>query len=554
MIHSARATNATPNESECNQIDPSKRSWLSIATRPRNCFTFALLVLLTWHVSWIVIDPHFPGLPKPVGDGPDYENIGFHLANSGEYRFDNSAPDWRQLYKDANRFGLPSISERSAAEDSSIVSDAYQAQLTAPRRNFLSTGRPPLLPMLIATTYQIVGRNAIGFGTLRLLLASSLAIAGALSTWLVVVILPHILGDQDAGLSQRTTERNTSRPAHNSALWSVLVAALVTIALNLANTTLRGYATDFLTEPLALLLLQLFVATLVTAWLARSVTARIRLEIIAGATLGLMILSRSIFVAWLPFLLALVFLTAPPSRHNAETGSIEDPRRRWQPKVWTCLLVFGTAILVCSPWWIRNCVVLDRIAPLGTQGAITLVGGYSDAALNANGEWQPGPEIRLRAELLDRHEFIALQDDTARESMVSKEANQRVRLWIREHWKDLPRLALVRATTHWNPYSGKSLVWKALIILGTIAIFLPSRAISRIDTKGDESRRQSFAWLLVGLPLISTLSTALLYAAGGRFLVPCYGVLFSLSGIGIGWLMYQSLQGIWSSASDENLQ
>jgi hypothetical protein len=47
------------------------------------------------------------------------------------------------------------------------------------------------------------------------------------------------------------------------------------------------------------------------------------------------------------------------------------------------------------------------------------------------------------------------------------------------------------------------------------------------------------AWWFLGLPVLSSLCVMLLYETGGRFLVPLYGLMYSLAGIGIAaWLAW----------------
>ena len=87
-----------------------------------------------------------------------------------------------------------------------------------------------------------------------------------------------------------------------------------------------------------------------------------------------------------------------------------------------------------------------------------------------------------------------------------------------ENLSRLPSLMVNRVATHWNPSFGRSLVWKILILAGIC------RAAVRLP-------RPVQIWL-IGLPLISTLAAALLYTVGGRFLVPLYGLLFTLAGYG----------------------
>ncbi|GIW96851.1 MAG: hypothetical protein KatS3mg111_0184 [Pirellulaceae bacterium] len=74
-----------------------------------------------------------------------------------------------------------------------------------------------------------------------------------------------------------------------------------------------------------------------------------------------------------------------------------------------------------------------------------------------------------------------------------------------------------RLVTHWNPYDGRHLVWKLLVLVGAGYVLRHERAAR---------------WWLVGMPTLSTLVAMALYTVGGRFLVPCYGALYTLGGLG----------------------
>ncbi len=118
--------------------------------------------------------------------------------------------------------------------------------------------------------------------------------------------------------------------------------------------------------------------------------------------------------------------------------------------------------------------------------------------------------------------FNSLPTDVARELMIVDESKRLVRTWIAEHLTELPKLFVARVITHWNPYFGKSLVWRLLILAGAISLVV---------------KRRPEAWVLVGLPVMNTILVASLYTTGGRFLVPLYGILFTLSAIGVASLV-----------------
>ena len=155
--------------------------------------------------------------------------------------------------------------------------------------------------------------------------------------------------------------------------------------------------------------------------------------------------------------------------------------------------------------------------PLGTQGPITLVGGYSDESLTQKGQWQLEPELRLRARVASELATDEAGSLVRREVRVARAAREEVHTWTLGHLHELPKLVWYRLASEWAPYSGRALAWKlaALLGLGFLALRLPAAAT-----------------LIGGVILINTLMVMALYSVGGRFLVPTYGMLYTLAGVG----------------------
>ena len=105
--------------------------WLS----PAVWFGLALAVLIPYHVLAVSGSPWFFAPPKPVGDGPDYENIAFHLWQGEGFVFDNTDPAWRAVY--------------------AARGNDYAAQLEGEPRDLIMTGRPPALPLLLSAYYAL---------------------------------------------------------------------------------------------------------------------------------------------------------------------------------------------------------------------------------------------------------------------------------------------------------------------------------------------------------------------------------------------------------------
>ncbi|MFO1064496.1 MAG: hypothetical protein U0892_11590 [Pirellulales bacterium] len=465
-------------------------------SQPATWFWIAAIILLPWHIGIIASDPWLKLPPKPTGDGPDYENIAFHLWHGKGFSTDWLNDEWREPYAVVERDVSELIDPASRPSESQR--HAYYVQFSRTDGLAPTTARPPLYPLVIASIYTIVGRSPNGFAAVRIFSAICLALAGAIAAW--------------------TTVR-TIRSLTSSNL-AIVISGSTAIGLSLLDRTARSYCTDFLTEPLAMLLTQL----LIYLWLSgfrsenessatfdKNGSAQRRRTIGIGLIAGALVLTRSITLFWLPGLSLLMWISgdgAVPRRSENDQPNLRTQRfMQLGMMLVSCMLVLG-------PWWARNCAVLDRLMPLGTQGPITLLGGYCDEATTAGGEWQGEPELRLRAEC--RHSFWHRARLERTRSLRKHRRDEFIATSVNT-W-NFP-LFLMRVVTEWNPYTGKSLIWKILMVIGAVVIITSS-----LERRAGR--------LLVGLLLINTLTVMVLYSVGGRFLVPTYGIMYSLAAIG----------------------
>ncbi|MDZ4848034.1 MAG: hypothetical protein SGI77_01965 [Pirellulaceae bacterium] len=343
--------------------------------------------------------------------------------------------------------------------------------------NGTTTLRPPFFPIVISTVYRFVGRGEIAFAFIRSLSALSIAIAGSLAVLIAFEIV------------SRT-------PA---SYWVRHVAAGGTLLLALLDSNTRRYAADFLTEPFALL------------WTTIFVTVAIKLDdehpktksIVLGIVMAAMIATRTIAIGWVPGVMLLLYWTTPKLKSRAS------------------LYFLLTLSLLLSPWWIRNCYHLGSFMPMGAQGPTSILGGYSTEALNDDGNWHPDAEQRLRESVKDKH-WTSLESERQLAILAAKET----RTWIAQNFAHLPTLMTLRIKSHWGPYFGQSLIWRFGMLLGVIALII--------------YRRREAYWML-GLPFIGTITVMLLYETGGRFLVPLYGLLYALAGIGVAMAISKSV-------------
>lgn len=453
-----------------------KQPWTKESLSPSLWFTIAILLFLPLHVSAVVLDAWFVLPPKPIGDGPDYEAIGYGLSQGHGWSTSFSDPQWRRVYVELQVDNAPD----------------YFVQLARRGPVVADTNRPPLLPLCIATIYQFVPRGPVAFGTIRIGLACCLSLGCAITVvW---------------GVSLATKAAN-----NHPAFFPIAVGASL-IAIVYSERNLRNYATDFLTEPLALLLTQFF---LLVAWSGAQKGGASR-AVLAGVLFAGMVFCRSFFLLWTPLVFAWLWLV------YRYTNTIDAVAKMTPARcVTVCMMTF---VLIASIWWIRNCIVLGSFHPLGTKGSTTLLGGYCDEAFQAGGEWQFAPERTMRLELESRLDLKTASASDLRnmELEMGALANAKVQDWLSNNVRLLPLLMLKRVVTEWNPYVGKALVLKLLAVLGAIWFL-------RYD-------RVALIWLL-GPLVINTLVVALTYSVGGRFLVPTYGSLYILAAVGFSSLL-----------------
>ncbi len=424
--------------------------------------------------------------PKPTGDGPDYEAIGYCISRGEGWSTHFSDAQWRSVYASS-----PAID--------------YSSQLSRVGPLTPETSRPPLLPLVIGMIYRIVPRGPVAFAMIRLGLGLALSFSAMLAVLWGIAIAERL-------------NRRSNLPQGYALRVAPLGVAVATLGIVVTERNVCNYATDFLTEPMALFVTTLF---LVVAWYGTrsDIVSRptwYRWPIVCGLLFSGMYFCRSLFVLWIPMVVVWLWF-------SFEQKDAPERRRRW------LALFLVTMVVAIGPWWVRNCWVLESFSPLGTKGATTLVGGYSDVAVENWGEWSYETERTLRNEIERREGYDPATASAAQalgiEKELAREAAQRVRRWALEHIDSLPKLVGMRLLTEWNPYTGKALVLKIAAVVGIVGLW-------RRD-------RNTLAWLL-GPLVINSIVVAATYSVGGRFLVPTYVPFYLLSALGIvfawGWL------------------
>jgi hypothetical protein len=330
----------------------------------------------------------------------------------------------------------------------------YRLVLTRQSEYYPTTYRPPAMPYLLSAVYAVTGRSFTAWRVVNCGIT-----AGAVTT-------AGIISAQFAGIP----------------------AAVITAAILLQSRELTRYSGMFMTEPLATLMVALLAWTWVLYASAGWTTRR---AIAAGIAMGGLLAARTIFILTMPVLLIL------PGR-DLSFGS----KLAWKTKA-ICL---ATAIIVISPWWIRNIVVLDAFMPLGTQGGINLPMGFGPRALQSQGVWAQNrgdgwPEIAAMK-----------LDVVTSEVMLAKHRQTLTLNWMMDNPGLVLHLMRLHVSQELKP--GRDVYSRWL---------LPAAAVSALILW-----KLPGVWVLVLIVCGNIFSVAMTYSSGGRFMVPVQPLLAAL--------------------------
>ena len=385
------------------------------------------------------------GPPPLVGDAPAYDSLAWELSQGHGFEIDWSDEEFRRPY----------LSGASPPPE-------WFARAT---RHGPTATRPPLVPYLMAGLNRCFGRQ---FWSFRLLNITATAIAAGYVVWTVC---------------------DLAGPA------PALLAAFNFIIVDWRT---RAFAREILTESLSLLL----VAMLTAAILAIVRRPRTALAGLCGLLTGLAILSRTMFVLWVPGLVIVVLCAGGAARGGWRSAAV-------LRRAAVFLLV---TLIVLAPWSLRNDRLLGRFLPLGTQGHIELAAGYSDEAFRRGGMWfnleAAGffpPEVQQRSGL-------------DRELAAADYSRAFARDWSMRHPHLLPLLALMKIVQEFRPHGPGDLYVLAFAVLGLLLL-----------------RGRSDGNVLTAIVVLNALAIAVTWSTSGRFVVPILPVLHIAAAIGL-WM------------------
>ena len=278
-----------------------------------------------------------------------------------------------------------------------------------------ATDRPPLYPMLLATTFR-AGRQ---FQVIR-------------------IVQAVLMGMVIAAISKRVFD-----------LAGLIPALLCPGFMLVVDPRPRIMVREILTEDVSCyLVVVLFFALLLwknrhTYWSAA----------IVGGVLGGLILCRTMMVFWVPVLAVGMWVLG--SREN---------RVRQAGQIVLCGLV---AVTLCLPWWKRNVDVLGEFRPLGTQGAEQMSAAYSDQAFARKGMWGNLDEAGF-------FESIDEADPIKRSLVRAKLSEQTAIDWIKQHPFKSAILPVLRVIQEFRPHGPADLFVLAFSCLGLVIVWRTS--------------------------------------------------------------------------------
>ncbi len=432
---------------------------------------FERLLHSTWHrqslfffLLWLVFGlasygwcvqkgTRFHATPGETHDDVYYDNIAFSLANGKGFRLDFADAEFKRPYQATNR--------------NHVNKWLIMSNVEGP-----TTSRAVAYPFLLSKSYQIFGR-----------------------TWLVPRIANILM--ISFGLAVLVTTVGT---CFKSPLFCLI--ATTTLCLDLE---VLAAARHIGTEPLAVLAIALTYASIILAWRKQ----RTLLWFSSGILFGIAILVRPQLNAWL------LLIGAATITGSAIALAINARSSMWKTQssylfAQRFFLFALGAVVVASPWWIRNCYVSNGFEPFGSAGKLGWVGGYSDAAIELKGNWSLTESVQQQADIFDN---LSVEEQALsvaeQEHLIGKASFQSGMNWLKNNLTQLPALMFMKGASHLG-FNNDLPPWVeltnfALILSGLIGFGL--------------SWRRFGVWATIVMAL-SLATTMLTWAHYGRYSIP----------------------------------
>lgn len=395
--------------------------------------------------------------PATSGDETEYDSLGWEIAKGKGFQINFNDPAFRRPYDEAavvdERFALPTDRVGEIAS------------------------RPPLFPYVLSGFDSILGRQ---FWAARVFNSGCLAISCALIAGVLIT-------------------RIGACPA------------ILCFLICLLDVRTRLYGRAILTEAFSVLCVTLLALLLVR----QAQRSQVRNVVAIGGLFAIAVLARSLFILWLPGILALLILfswkAGPGNRIKAAVMQIS-----------VFLAVFGGIML---PWIVRNCIVLQDFVPLGTQGASQIAAGFGDLAWEHAGHWINLEKtgfydgvIDRNLSLLEQEKAMADYSQTSAKRWIAANPIKAILLVPMKIWLEV----IPRTPTDW-----------AILLLALPGVWL--------------TRRDCLTKVLLVLFAVNCVAIGMTWSVEGRFMVPMLAAFHYWAAIGV----WGFITWIWSSPAKE---
>lgn len=427
------------------------------------------------------------GAPPHWTDGHDYDNLAVSIMQGEGMQFDFTDPEWRRQY-----LADPDESKHEILSRNDKGPTAFRA-----------AG----FPTILASLYLVFGHD---FAVVRIFNMFCLALAAALAV----------------GIAER--EKG----------WAA--ALLLSILFLCFEHGYNWHAFRIMSEAAACLLM--------TTWLFACSFVIRKPTLLNGAIAGLVFGAachvRSSFVLMLPFLLVTVavwcwfeFRKKRSEATDADSGA-DAKRPAWfrSPRVQAATIGFLVVFAFMAPWWVRNCMVIGKLAPLGSLGKISLSGAYSDEAYEHGGNWDFSSQERTWIEASQTEEYRQSAKPT-QEYLVGQLATEKAWAWVTSNPEKLPRMAAMRI------YS-----------LFSLDNFFDLLRFCALPVAIIFAWRITYVRFLTLILLFQTLIVVMTWSHYGRFLFPFRPMLHVL--LAIGWVTAAETcyAWFWPKPSEDSIQ
>lgn len=414
------------------------------------CVGILFSATLGW--TYVECEQSFSAAPGRFQDDVFYDNLACNILSGDGFSYEFENQLWRRAYES----GESTVDKR---------------WLDSVRASGPTMTRAPGYPLFLASCYGVFGRRFEAVRIIQWLI---------LSTSLVVLLIW------------------ASRRLENC--WIAIISSL-TLAFDFGVLCTPG---QIMSESLTISLMIAVVICCDLAWRARSVGYGVATGILFGATM----LVRSNLIVWLGFTMLVIvpwigLRELNRTKHSAQSDELNQYR---QLKTW---LWFGlTAAIVCSPWWIRNCLVSESLSPFGSGGAIGVVGGFSDGCLANNGNWSLPDVLETQQVTLNAISKEPLSS-IDRELAIGRASTNRAGFWIRNNLREMPELSIRKTMSHLGlmgqPHWGIHLANAALLLSAFVMVY---------------SSKHELGKLFAILTMLSILTAVVTWSHHGRYSLP----------------------------------